>query len=388
MQRPSCMCQAIKSWSLTILFLMYTFLCTLYTGSKMTGQYDGDLVGINEIAEMAGVSRQAVTNWRARATDFPNPVSELASGPIFRRSQIRSWLRRNKRKLPMTQIISVINFKGGVGKTTTTVAMAETFSAEMGKKVLVIDLDPQTNATLMLIGEDRWFDLNAKGHTLATLFMDALDPDNKRFNLGAALQRRVSDVDAARTVDLLPSSLDLIDVQDRLAGVPSGKYYAVNPVDLLSRAVKSILDNYELVLIDCPPNLGIITLNGLRISDGYIIPTIPDHLSTYGIPQILTRVKEFGRAIDETIEPLGIVVTKYQANSTVHNNTLRQLKQDDDFPKIYEQVIKQSNTMSAAAEFATSKRTLRQKYGAGANGLASDFIGLATELWATLEVEA
>lgn len=388
MQRPSCMCQAIKSWSLTILFLMYTFLCTLYTGSKMTGQYDGDLVGINEIAEMAGVSRQAVTNWRARATDFPNPVSELASGPIFRRSQIRSWLRRNKRKLPMTQIISVINFKGGVGKTTTTVAMAETFSAEMGKKVLVIDLDPQTNATLMLIGEDRWFDLNAKGHTLATLFMDALDPDNKRFNLGAALQRRVSDVDAARTVDLLPSSLDLIDVQDRLAGVPSGKYYAVNPVDLLSRAVKSVLDNYELVLIDCPPNLGIITLNGLRISDGYIIPTIPDHLSTYGIPQILTRVKEFGRAIDETIEPLGIVVTKYQANSTVHNNTLRQLKQDDDFPKIYEQVIKQSNTMSAAAEFATSKRTLRQKYGAGANGLASDFIGLATELWATLEVEA
>ena len=235
----------------------------------------------------------------------------------------------------MTHIISVINFKGGVGKTTTTVALAETFSAETGKTVLVIDLDPQTNSTLMLIGEDRWFDLNAKGHTLATLFKDALDPDNKRFDLGAALQKRVSDVDAARTVDLLPSSLDLIDVQDRLAGVPSGKYYAVNPVDLLLRAVKSVLDNYDLILIDCPPNLGIITLNGLRISDGYIIPTIPDHLSTYGIPQILTRVKEFGRAIDEAIEPLGIVVTKYQANSTVHNNTLRQLKRDDDLPKVY-----------------------------------------------------
>ena len=354
----------------------------------MMHHYDGDLVGINEVAEMARVSRQAVTNWRARAADFPDPISELASGPIFRRSQIRSWLRRNKRKLPMTHIISVINFKGGVGKTTTTVALAETFSAETGKTVLVIDLDPQTNSTLMLIGEDRWFDLNAKGHTLATLFKDALDPGNKRFDLGAALQKHVSDVDAARTVDLLPSSLDLIDVQDRLAGVPSGKYYAVNPVDLLLRAVKSVLDNYDLILIDCPPNLGIITLNGLRISDGYIIPTIPDHLSTYGIPQILTRVKEFGRAIDEAIEPLGIVVTKYQANSTVHNNTLRQLKRDDDLPKVYEQVIKQSNTISAAAEFTTSKRTLRQKYGAGAAGLASDFIGLTTELWNALEVEA
>ena len=288
----------------------------------------------------------------------------------------------------MTHIISVINFKGGVGKTTTTVALAETFSAELGKKVLVIDLDPQTNATLMLIGENHWFDLNPKGHTLATLFKDALESGNKRFDLAATLQRRVSDVDAARTIDLLPSSLDLIDVQDRLATVPSGKYYAVNPVDLLLRAVKSVLDGYDLVLIDCPPNLGIITLNGLRISDGYIIPTIPDHLSTYGIPQILTRVKEFGRAIDETIEPLGILVNKYQANSTVHNNTLRQLKQDGDMPNVYEQVIRQSNTMSAASEFATSKRTLRQKYGAGTNGLASDFIGLATELWASLEAVA
>jgi chromosome partitioning protein len=354
----------------------------------MAQQYDDDLVGINEIAEMARVSRQAVANWRARVTDFPDPISELASGPIFRRSQIRSWLRRNKRKLPMAHIISVINFKGGVGKTTTTVALAETFSAEMGKKVLVIDLDPQTNATLMLIGENQWFNLNPKGHTLATLFKDALDPENKRFDLEATLQKRVSDVDAARTIDLLPSSLDLIDVQDRLATVPSGKYYAVNPVDLLLRAVKSVVDDYDLVLIDCPPNLGIITLNGLRISHGYIIPTIPDHLSTYGIPQILTRVKEFARAVDETIEPLGIVITKYQANSTVHNNTLRQLKQDKSLPGIYQQLIKQGNTVSAAAEFATSKRTFRQKYGAGANGLAGDFIDLAAELWANLEVTA
>ncbi len=116
-----------------------------------------ELVGINEIALMANVSKQAVANWRVRATDFPKPVSELASGPIFRRSQIRTWLRHNKRKgKPMTHVISTINLKGGVAKTTTTVALAETFSANMGKRVLVIDLDPQTNATLMLIGEDKW----------------------------------------------------------------------------------------------------------------------------------------------------------------------------------------------------------------------------------------
>ena len=76
----------------------------------------------------------------------------------------------------MTHVISTINLKGGVGKTTTTVALAETLSVENGKRVLVIDLDPQTNATTMLIGEDRWDDLNNKKHTLASLFDDALDP--------------------------------------------------------------------------------------------------------------------------------------------------------------------------------------------------------------------
>jgi hypothetical protein len=92
--------------------------------------------------------------------------------------------------------------------------------------------------------------------------------------------------------------------------------------------LKPVLDDYDFVLIDCPPNLGLITLNGLRIANGYIIPTIPDVLSTYGIPQIVTRIKSFADNIREPIEPYGIVVTKYQANSSVHNRTLKQLRDD------------------------------------------------------------
>ena len=72
----------------------------------------------------------------------------------------------------MAHVFSTINLKGGVGKTTTTVAVAETLSSEFGKKVLVIDLDPQTNATTMLIGEDKWRTLNDSGRTLARLFKD------------------------------------------------------------------------------------------------------------------------------------------------------------------------------------------------------------------------
>lgn len=344
---------------------------------------DHELVGINEVAQMAGVSRQAVANWRVRASDFPEPVTELASGPIFLRANIRAWLRRNKRSgTPMTHVISTINLKGGVGKTTTTVALAETFSASMGKRVLVIDLDPQTNATLMLIGEDRWFDLNTKGHTLARLFQDAMDPDNRKFDIKATLQKGVSDVRSATTIDLLPSSLDLIDVQDKLASAPAGKFFSANPIELLNRAVKSRIDEYDIVIVDCPPNLGIITLNGLRISDHYIIPTIPDYMSTYGIPQIVGRVAGFSEAIGENIEPLGIVATKFQANSTVHNNVIKQLKSDKNLPVVMDTVIRQGNAVAAAAEFQAHSRTIKQKY---PGDLGDDFYSLAQEIWSDLE---
>lgn len=341
---------------------------------------DDELVGINEIAELASASRQAVANWRTRSADFPDPIAVLASGPVFRRSQVRAWLR--KRKVTMAHVFATINLKGGVGKTTTTVALAETLASEFQKRILVIDLDPQTNATTMLIGERKWRELNESGRTLARLFKDALDPQNKSFDFEATLQKRVSDVSSARTIDLLPSSLDLIDVQDQLAATPSGKFYSVNPIELLWRAVKSRLDDYDIVIVDCPPNLGIITLNGLRISQGYIIPTIPDILSTYGIPQIVTRVQEFSDEIAEPIEPLGIVVTKFQRNSTVHANMLRNLRQAKDAP-VFETVIPQANDIAAAAEHATHSRTLKQKYGYG--GFVDCYRSLAQELLTKLE---
>src|SRR4051794_11274660 len=120
----------------------------MVTGSRMAHPDDDDLIGINEIADIAGVSRQAVSNWRARFADFPKPLAELKAGPVFRTRLVRTWLR--KRKIPMTRVVSFINLKGGVAKTTTTVAVAETLASNFGKRILVVDLDPQTNATTML----------------------------------------------------------------------------------------------------------------------------------------------------------------------------------------------------------------------------------------------
>lgn len=261
----------------------------------------------------------------------------------------------------MATVISTINMKGGVGKTMTTVALAEILSGEFDKKVLVIDLDPQTNATTMLIGEDKWKDLNASGHTLAQLFKDALEPDNRKFDLNRTRQKRVSNVDAVRSVDLLPSSLDLIDVQDRLATMPIGRFYAGNPTEVLRKATRPIIDEYDFVLIDCPPSLGIVTLNGLRISNCFIIPTIPDVLSTYGIPQIVTRVREFSREVGEPIDPLGIVISKYREQSTVHQNNLELLRKHGDVP-VFESKIPEDNDIAGAAEYKPIS-TLRQKWG-------------------------
>lgn len=261
----------------------------------------------------------------------------------------------------MATVISTINMKGGVGKTTIAMAIAEIMSGDFGKKVLVIDLDPQTNATTALIGEDKWKDLNASGHTLAQLFKDALEPEHRRFDLQRTRQKRVSNVDAVRSVDLLPSSLDLIDIQDRLASMPIGKFYAGSPTDVLRKATRPIIDDYDVVLIDCPPNLGIITLNGLRMSNAYIIPTIPDVLSTYGIPQIVTRVGEFSKEIEEPIEPLGIAISKFREQSTVHQNMVRQLRKHGDVP-VFEAKIPEDNDITGAPEFKPIS-TLRQKWG-------------------------
>ncbi len=223
--------------------------------------------------------------------------------------------------------------------------------------------------------------LNQQGYTLAQLFKDALDPENAKFDLKKTFQKTVSDVREAATIDLLPSSLDLIDVQDRLASIPSGKFFEANPIELLRRAVKSIIDDYDLVLIDCPPNLGIITLNGLRISSGYIIPTIPDILSTYGIPQIVKRVGEFASKIGELIDPLGIVVSKFRAQSTVHQNVVKQLRLEKDAP-CFDTIIAEANSLSGVAEITSGQRTIKQKY--GYKGEPETYLALADEIWARL----
>lgn len=275
----------------------------------------------------------------------------------------------------MTTVVSIINLKGGVAKTTTTVQLAECLASEFSKKVLVIDLDPQTNATIALIGEERWDELDKQKQTLFYLFNDKLE-ETSFFNIDKSIQPGVSNLRLS-SLSLLASSIKFIDIQDRLGDIASKFDYAIAPMEVLKSAVYSKLKNYDYVLIDCPPNLGLITRNGIEISDYYLIPAIPDKLSTYGLPQIIKQIYKFGEARKLPIKCLGLIITKYSSSSNTHVQVMRDLParfgtifNDLKIPKapVFSTVMPQANATAEAMIFEDIPKSFREKYGRSKSG--------------------
>lgn len=199
----------------------------------------------------------------------------------------------------MTKILSCINLKGGVGKT----ALATNFAAfcgSLGKRTLLIDLDPQTNATFATIGVQRWRDAADNSGTVADL-------------LGARRHARADDNERSAEdiilpsifpgVDLIPSHIDLFSIDLDMAGV---SFREVK----LKNSLREIIDNYDVVVCDCPPNLTIPTQNALALSSHYVIPVSLDFLSAVGIGLLLTRVEEFSRDLDHALDNCGIVISR------------------------------------------------------------------------------
>lgn len=282
----------------------------------------------------------------------------------------------------MPTVTSLINLKGGVGKTTLTLSLAHFLALEHRRRVLVIDLDPQTNATVCLIPEDDWKARDESGKTLYQLFLDQVK-GTRRFNTDDAIVRNVSNVGGGVSgLDLLPSSLQLIKIQDRLTQVTDFDSYQRGPIFALREALAEFLPYYDHVLIDCPPSLGIVTLNGLAISDSYLIPVVPDILSVLGIPPILDRVAHFSGAIRRNIRAMGIVISKMRASTILHNEMTRRLREDfleRRFPLVFDTIVPESTRIAEAANVMTPINTLQQKYGAGGpyeelSALAREFL--------------
>lgn len=273
----------------------------------------------------------------------------------------------------MSRNISFINLKGGVGKTTLTVAVAEILSIEFNKKVLVIDLDPQTNATVLLISQEEWEERNSENKTIHQLFLDKIH-NTKVFDINEAIISNVSNIkNRQANLDLLPSSIDLIDITDSISALNTDNRI----IDIINKELKkrdlsgrSIEDNYDYILIDCPPNLDGITMCGVYISDYYIVPVLPDTLSTYGLKQVIDKIQKKTREIkrldkEYNIKPLGVVINRYR-NTKGYNRIKDGLilsSTENLIPKVFDSILKNKTNYCDTCDLDIRKNTIRQKYG-------------------------
>jgi chromosome partitioning protein len=286
----------------------------------------------------------------------------------------------------MATAIATINLKGGVGKSTMTAALAEFMAGKFGKRVLLIDLDPQTNLTTMMIGGERWHELNESNRTIKTLFEQALDSEAPVFDIENAIQRDVSPLSRVTGIDLLASSLDMIEISEEVAAWQFEEPKSLEPLSVLKNAVDAVSPRYDYILIDCPPNMGIVTRNGLMLADAYVIPTIPDILSTYGIPQIQKRVAMFSDKTGHSLKALGLIITKYRKSTNLHRVTIQRLQNaaldfDQQAPEHRTTTERPPNVMpfwvpdaiaiAGAAEFR-DQGTLAKRYGSDAAGVLED----------------
>ena len=154
--------------------------------------------------------------------------------------------------------------------------------------------------------------------------------------------------------------------------------YAIAPMEVLKTTIYPKLNDFDYVLIDCPPNLGFITRNGIEISDYYLIPTIPDTLSASGIPQIVKSIQGFKLERLLKIECLGLLITKYTSNSGTHKKAKSDLtgnfkKTFTDLeipspPTIFEIHMPQADTTAKAMEYEDTPTTFKEKYGRSTSG--------------------
>ena len=271
----------------------------------------------------------------------------------------------------MARIISFINLKGGVGKTTLAVATAEILAKEHNKKVLVIDLDPHTNATVLLISQEKWKIANQNNKTIHQLFLD-LKENTKAFNIEESIIKKVSNIgDGIDKLDLLPSSIDLIDIGDDIAGYNKQDVMKVlkEKINTKDKEGKTVQENYDYILIDCPPNLGAITMCGVYMSQYYIIPVLPDTLSTYGLKQVVKKINDKAREIKRfdkvfDIKPLGVLINRYRNTKSynVIKNSLSLSSTKKEIPKVFDTIISNTTNYADVCDFDEAKTTIKQKY--------------------------
>lgn len=249
----------------------------------------------------------------------------------------------------MGKIIAIANQKGGVGKTTTSVNLAAAL-AVLEKKILLIDADPQANAT-------------------SGLGISVEDKNPGTYELlehTAQVEQTIIKTTVAH-LDLIPSHIDLVAIEIELVDKSEREF-------MLKKALESIKNKYDYILIDCAPSLGLITLNALTAADAVIIPIQCEYFALEGLGKLLNTIKSVQKIHNPSLDIEGLLLTMYDARLRLSNQVVEEVKKH--FGKmVFKTIIQRNIRLSEAPSYGENII----EYDATSKG-AQNYLSLAEEV--------
>lgn len=228
----------------------------------------------------------------------------------------------------MTRVLAIVNQKGGVGKTTTAINLASLLAAK-GKNVLLIDMDPQGNATSGF-GVDK--------NSLQQTVYDVLINDE---NMAQVLVET-----GRKRLDLCPANIQLAGAEVELVGIVSRE-------TRLKKAIFDLRTNYDFVLIDCPPSLGLLTVNALTAADGVLVPIQSEYYALEGLTQLMETVTLVKRGLNPSLSVFGVVVTMFDSRTQLAHQVAGEVRRYFG-DKVFRTIIPRNVRLSEAPSFGKS----------------------------------
>ncbi len=249
----------------------------------------------------------------------------------------------------MGKIIAIANQKGGVGKTTTSVNLAASLGV-LEKKVLLIDADPQANATSGL----------------------GIDVEQVEFGTYQLLEHSKNAEEAIKktsspNLDIIPSHIDLVAIEIELVDKDEREY-------MLKKAITHLKEQYDFILIDCAPSLGLLTLNALTAADSVIIPIQCEYFALEGLGKLLNTIKSVQKIHNKNLDIEGLLLTMYDSRLRLSNQVVEEVQKHFN-EMVFTTIIQRNVRLSEAPSYGESIIN----YDAGSKG-ATNYLSLAHEI--------